>query len=423
MSLGSLESNTSVLPGSGIPLFDQPKATSGPTDMTGSSSESSWTSTRPGSAYAYDERPTARGNHRAHFGSGEALDDLNNRYIFNLRSPNESPGIDQQAPPAVAQIPSVTYSISQFGHMYPRTEYFRSPIGVDSPDADIQEKAFVPKTQLSGDERGMGEKYDQFHESEQLSTKEMAARLGSFSAPSSAQISPLLNPISPLNSCIVGADRVQGVMQNDVIPPLDLEGNVEATDIYKKPEARSRTIATKEASDLVRQHTQRQARAAAGDTIEPSSGAVTPVVCRHEDYIQSPDHFRGGILGSLLKLYNPSHHEGSHNNSHHGYSNSIASTVVGSPTASGRTTPKWHNKSANTSTTSLGGLLVASGSALATPAVGIYGKNARPKAKHWPHCGGVVGAIKTFSGKSLEEEIKVRYIYIIPPLYNQTLVS
>lgn len=411
-----LESNTPVPPGSGIPLnlFDQSKATSNSTDTTGSSLESSWTPTRPGSVHAYDERLAARGNHRVHFGSGEALDELNNRYIFNLRSPNGSPDIDQQPPSAVTQIPSVTYSISQFRHIYPRTEYFRSPIDVDSPDAYIQEKAFVPKTQLrassfgSGDEREMSGKYDQFRESEQLSTKEMAARFGSFSAPSSAQTSPLLNPISPLSSCIVGTGRVQGGGPVDVIPPLDLGGDIEATDIYK-PEARPRTIASKEASDLVRQHTQRQARAAVRDTTEPSSGAVTPVACRHEDYVQSPDHFRGGILGSLLKLYSPPHHEGSHNH-HHGYSNSIASTVVGSPTTSGRTTPKWHNKSANASTTSLGGLLVASGSALATPAVGIYGKNVRPKSKHWPHCGGVVGAIKTISGKSLEEEIKVRYI-------------
>lgn len=418
-----LESNTPVPPGSGTPLFDQPKATSDSTDITGSSSESSWTPTQPGSVYAYDERLAARGNHRVRFGSGEALDDLNNRYIFNLRSPNESPGIDQPPPLEIAQTPSVTYDIS---HIYPRTEYFRSPIDVDSLGAYIQEREFVPKIQLgvssfgSGDEREMSEKYDQFHKSEQLPTKKMAARLGSFSAPSSAQTSPLLNPISPLNSCIIGACRVQGVGPVNVIPPLDLGRDVEVTDIYKKPEARSRTIATKEASYLVRQHTQRQARAAAGDTIGPSSGAVTPVACRHEDYVQPPDHFRGGILGSLLKLYNPPHHEGSLNHSHHGYSNSIASTVVGSPTASGRTTPKWYNKSANASTTSLGGLLVASGSALATPAVGIYGKNARPKSKHWPHCGGVVEAIKTFSGKSLEEEIKVRYIYY-SPLCNQTL--
>lgn len=408
------EGNTPVPPGSKIPFFNQPKETS---DSTSSSLESDWALARPGSD----------GNHRVHFGSGEALDDLNNRHTFNLRSPNESPGLDQQPPPpTVTRVPSIAFtphSISQCGHMYPHTEYFQSQIDVDSLDAHIQEKAFVPKTPLgvssleSGNEQGISNKYNQFHKSEQLSAKEKATRLskiGSFSAPSSTQTSPALNPINP---CIFGAGQIQEGVPVDVIPLLDLGGDVEATDTYKNTGAQPKTIVNKEAFDLVRQHTQRgirppQARASAEDTVDPSFGAVTPTARRHEDYVQSPDHFRGGILGSLLKLYNPPHHEGSRNHSHHGYSNSIASTVAGSPTASGWTTPKWHNKSANTSTTSLGGLLAASGSILATPAVGVYGKSSRPKAKHWPNCGGVVGAIKTFSGKSLEEEIKVRDIYI-----------
>lgn len=416
------EGNTPVPPGSEIPFFGQPKATS---DSTNSSLESNWALAQPGS----DDRPTTRGNHRVHFGSGETLGDLNNRHTFNLRSPNESPGLDQQPPPpTVARAPPIAFtphSISQCGHMYPHIEYFQSPIDVNSLDAHIQEKAFVPKTPLgvssleSGNEQGISNKYNK---SEQLSAKERAIRLskiGSFSAPNSTQTSPALNPISSLDSCIFGAGQIREGVPVDVIPLLDLGGDVEATDTYKKPGAQPKTIVNKEAFDLVRQHTQRgvrppQARASAEDTAEPSLGAVTPTACRHEDYVQSPDHFRGGILGSLLKLYNPPRHEGSRNHSHHGYSNSIASTVAGSPTASGWTTPKWHNKSANASTTSLGGLLAASGSILATPAVGVYGKSSRSKAKHWPNCGGVVGAIKTFSGKSLEEEIKVRvYIYIL----------
>lgn len=423
------ESNTSVPPGSEIPFFDQPKATS---DSTSSSSESNWALARPDSG----DRSTARGNHRVYFGSGEVLDDLNSRHKFNLRSLNGSPDLNQQPPPStVARAPPIAFtphSISQRGHMYPPTEYFRSPIDVDSLDAHIQKKAFVPKTPLGvssleiGDERGISEKYNQFHESTHLSVKERATRfskIGSFSAPSSTQTSPVLNPINSLDSCIFGAGQIQEGVPVDVIPLLDLGGDVEATDTYKKPGDQSKTIVNKEAFDLVRQHTQRgirppQARASGEDMVEPSLGAVTPIAFRHEDYVQSPDHFRGGILGSLLKLYNPPHHEGSRNHSHHGYSNSIASTVAGSPTASGWTTPRWCNKSANASTTSLGGLLAAPGSVLATPAVGVYGKSSRPKAKHWPSCGGVVGAIKTFSGKSLEEEIKVR-VYIFFFFYNQ----
>lgn len=384
------ESNTPISPDGEIPFFDQPKATP---DSIGSSSESILTPSRPGSTYAFDERPTARGNHRVRFGSGEALDALNNRSTFNLRSPNQSPGLSRtpKHPPLAA---------SRFGRIHSQAGYSQSPIDVDRLNLSIQKGEFAQETPLGayglgdGDELGMGGNYDQLHESkENLSVKQRAARLsktGSFSAPSSVQTSPVL---SPFNLPSIGASQVQEVVPVDIIPLLDLGEDFEITDTSKKPTARSKTAVTKEASDLVRQHTQRgnkplRAQADAGD-----AGAAQPL-----------DQFRGGILGSLLKLYNPPHHEGSRNHPHHGYSNSMASTVVRSPTASGRTTPKWYSKSANTSTTSLGGLLTASGSVLATPAVG---KNGRPKGKHWPHYSGVVGAIKTFSGKSSEEEIKV----------------
>lgn len=399
-----LENSTPVPPGSEIPFSKQPRATSDSTSTAGSSSKSSRTLSRPGSA--------AGGVHFGHRGAPNGLD---------LRSHNEFPGLDrmpQYPPSTAAQGPRIKFTppnISQCGQIYPQTGYFPSPIDIGSLDASIQEKVFVPKTPLGiygfggGGELEINE--NQFQESEQLSAEERAVRLsriGNFSAPSSAQISPVLNPI---NTLTVSASHVQGGEVVDMVPLLDLGEDVETTDTFKKPEARSKITVTKEASDLVRQHTQRgirplQARAGAGDAAELRSGVVTPVACRNEDYVQPPDHFRGGILGSLLKLYNPPHHERSR---HHGYSTS--GTAAGSPTASGQTTPKWHSKSANTSTTSLGGLLAASGSVLATPTAAIHGKNARLKVKHRPHYGGVVEAIKTFSGKSLEEEIKVRNIY------------
>lgn len=403
-----LENSTPVPPGSEIPFPKQPRAISDSTSTAGSSLKSSRTLSRLGSV--------AGG---VHFGSRGAFNGL------DLRSHNEFPGLDrmpQYPPSTAAQGPRIKFTppnISQCGQIYPQTGYFPSPIDISSLDASIQEKVFVPKTPLEiygfrgGGELEMNE--NQFQESEQFSAEERAARLsriGNFSAPSSAQISPVLDPINTPNPCTVSAGHVQGDGVVDMVPLLDLGGDVETIDTFKKPEARSKITVTKEASDLVRQHTQRgirqlQARAGTGDATELRSGVVTPVACRNEDYVQPPDHFRGGILGSLLKLYNPPHHERSR---HHGYS--TASTAVGSPTASGQTTPKWHSKSANTSTTSLGGLLAASGSVLATPAAAMHGKNARPKVKHRPHYGGVVEAIKTFSGKSLEEEIKVRNIYI-----------
>lgn len=408
------KSNTPTSPGKN-PFFDEPKTDS---DSTGaaSSPESSQTPSRPGSAHG--ERLAHRGNHRVRFGSGEALDNLNNRYTFNLRSPDESPESNRTQQPhhSIAQTPPITLTspnTSPSGRTYTQAEYFQLPIDVDNIDASIHDKAFVPKTPPRAysfgqdDELEMNEKYDQFHmEKEQLSAKERAARLskiGSFSAPNSAHTSPVLNPIK----YSVGAAHIQGGVPVDDIPLLDLGEDVGAGE---KKQDRPKVAVTKEASDLVRQHTQRgirsfTARVGTGDTIEPRSGAVTPVAHQHEDYVRQPEQFRGGILSNLLKLYNP--HERSHHHSHHGYSNSIASTT-GSPPASGRTTPKWYNKSANTSTASLG-LLVASGSALATPAAGTQGKGGRPKPKHRPHSGGISGAIKNFSTRGLDDEIKVRY--------------
>lgn len=387
------ESNTLIPPGSEIPFFDQLEATSDSTGAVGSPLESRHTLIQPNS-----------GNYKVHFGFRKALD-LNNRYTLDLRSRNESPDLDQipqQPPLATTRVPPITFTppnAPQPRKIYPQREYLPSPIDIDSLDVPIQEKVFVPEIPPGV--------YDQSHGSEQPPAEKKAARLsqiGCVSIPSSAQTSPVLNPINPLNSCTVSAGHSQG---GEIVDVLDLKEDIEIKYTFKKPEARSKIIVTKEASDLVRHHTQRgirppQSLAGAGDAIKPGSGASKPIACRNEDYAQSPDHFRGGVLGNLLKLYNPPHYEGSRNHPHHGYSNSVASTVVGSPTASGRTTPKWYNKSANTSTTSLGGLLAASGS---TPVTN--GKNTRPKIKHRPHCNGVVGAIKTFSGKSLEEEIKV----------------
>lgn len=380
------ESNTLIPPGSEIPFFE---TTSNSTRAAGSPLESSHTLIQPNS-----------GNYKVHFGFRKALD-FNNRYASDLLSRTESPGPDripQKPPLATTRVPPITFTppnASQPEKIYPQTEYL-PPINIDSIDIPIQEKVFVPEPPSGV--------YDQSYGSEQPPAEKKAARISQIrcvSIPSFSQASPVLNPI---NSCTVGAGHFQG---GEIVDVLDPGEDIEIKYTFKKPEARSKIIVTKEASDLVRQHTQRgirppQSLGGAGDAIKSGPGASTPIACQNEDYAQSPDHFRGGVLGNLLKLYNPPHYEGSRNHPHHGYSNSVASTVVGSPTASGRTTPKWYNKSANTSTTSLGGLLAASGSASIT-----NGKSTRPKIKHRPHCSGVVGAIKTFSGKSLEEEIKV----------------
>ncbi|KAK9321119.1 hypothetical protein V1517DRAFT_262985 [Lipomyces orientalis] len=97
------------------------------------------------------------------------------------------------------------------------------------------------------------------------------------------------------------------------------------------------------------------------------SGQRTPI--EREDYVPPPTHVKGGILSSLLKLYN----EQQQQLHHHGASSSRHSLdPYGSggntpPATSGATTPtrKWYSRSANASTSSLAGLIVGSGHALA----------------------------------------------------------
>ncbi|KAK9452400.1 uncharacterized protein V1518DRAFT_370161 [Limtongia smithiae] len=130
---------------------------------------------------------------------------------------------------------------------------------------------------------------------------------------------------------------------------------------------------TEEARQLVRAHTLTATQAAAaskahgadGFMVEPElhSGQQTPV--EREDYVPAPSHVKGGVLSSLLKLYNEAHPSAAQSrvsfDQYGGPSNYAPSVGNGdmSPVPSGRTTPtrKWYSRSANASTSSLVGLI------------------------------------------------------------------
>ncbi|KAK9480959.1 hypothetical protein V1514DRAFT_275013 [Lipomyces japonicus] len=136
-----------------------------------------------------------------------------------------------------------------------------------------------------------------------------------------------------------------------------------------------------EARKLVRQHTlklgglgNQTAESSNGFTIEHEdlhSGQQTPIIER-EDYVPPPAQVKAGILSSLLKLYNEQqlnnggHHNAQSSRSSFDLSRNGSNTPPG-PGTSGRTTPtrKWYSRSANASTSSLAGLIVGSGNALA----------------------------------------------------------
>ncbi|RPA89833.1 DUF1212-domain-containing protein [Choiromyces venosus 120613-1] len=406
-------------------LQDGPKAS----EANNSSANSSRGGSRPGSSNG--ER--VRGNHRVRFGSGEVLDVQNNRHTFNLRSLEDYQSSDNpvSATPAT-KTPPITLTSpnpSSSGRIYTRTDYFDSPIDItDTPTKLPTLPLKTPPRAFSfnsnDDDLELNEKYDKFIENDQLSSQERAARLGrigSHSAPSSVHNSPTLAVYS------VGAGQAQGGVPVDDIPLLDLVNTPPQDSGHPTQTERPQISATREAHHLVRQHTTRgiaalNGRSKASGVETPDyglrSGTATPLAHQHEGYVQPPSQYRGGVLGSLLKLYNPPGHQGNHyGHERHG---SMGST--GSPTSSGRTTPKWYNKSANTSTTSLGGLLAASGTALVAP-VGLGIRKERPRMKHRPHSGssGVVGALKNFSRHNLEEEIKIT-VHIAETLARQKYI-
>lgn len=153
---------------------------------------------------------------------------------------------------------------------------------------------------------------------------------------------------------------------------------------------RARKLQEREAQRLVRSHT--KAHSSFVGHVSPSgfrSGTVTPTEEQHdiEDYRPRPNKYRGGILGSLMQLYNnPQEGFGSHSRSSsmtnllHGrqHSSDVSATPTPqhSPPDSGTVTPTgkssgrhWYSrKKKNGSTTSLSRLIGTSAS-LGSPAV------------------------------------------------------
>ncbi|KAK9332997.1 hypothetical protein V1520DRAFT_333232 [Lipomyces starkeyi] len=182
------------------------------------------------------------------------------------------------------------------------------------------------------------------------------ANSGTRSAPGSATGSPVLD----------GHDIENG---NGRIPDLDLEKleNMRTLDGEVDP-------LHEEARQLVRAHTIKFGAGTPGAgpddrfmvESEPiPSGQQTPI--EREDYVPPPTHVKGGILSSLLKLYSDQQHQLNHNGGSRNSLDPYGSGGNTSPAASGVTTPtrKWYSRSANASTSSLAGLIVGSGHALA----------------------------------------------------------
>ena len=133
-------------------------------------------------------------------------------------------------------------------------------------------------------------------------------------------------------------DSSTATIAQDFAPPVDSDN------------LRSRKKAQLEADHLVRSHTRRKSPLIQS-FVAPRSGTATPV--EHDlDYIPQPDKYKGGILGTLLKLYSSEERYGSP------YADSSAASTPGStPPHSRPSTPKpegrrrpWRTQSSSTLT-------------------------------------------------------------------------
>ncbi|KAK9468122.1 hypothetical protein V1512DRAFT_203763 [Lipomyces arxii] len=177
-----------------------------------------------------------------------------------------------------------------------------------------------------------------------------------------------------------------------------------------------------EARYLVQAHTTKAADAAENqfmvETDQLQSGQQTPV--EREDYVPPPVQVKGGVLSSLLKLYNEQPHM---TQSRQSLDTAYTDTTNVSPAQSGATTPtrKWYSRSANASTSSLAGLIVGSGHALA--ATGKSGSGTMTPGGHHHALGGKSkkGTAKKHHKARLEDQIRIT-VHIAEILQRQRFI-
>jgi uncharacterized membrane protein YjjP (DUF1212 family) len=150
-----------------------------------------------------------------------------------------------------------------------------------------------------------------------------------------------------------------------------------------KPNKRPKATSSSEAHKLVRAHTRKDLSSGLRIPNSQSSGLVSGHVTPTEeqdpvDYVARPEHFRGGVLSSLLRLY---HANGGNGHSHQGASGESATSPSPSetptPGTSGTTTPskrpqKWYKQDHHSRDT-LAGLIEAS-AMLSAPGGGTAGQ-------------------------------------------------
>ena len=399
---------------------------SGAGDLHGYSESSS---SEPGAeSSANPSRPTSEEQQskqrgRVRFNSTSESNDLaNKRSSFPLQDKSHStPEITQ--PPHTKSSPahSRNSSVTTLLRHTPEQEVqnpFLDPINshVFRPKASVlRNNSAASFRDLQDDEKNEEKTFSA------LSAQERAQRLansvGSHSAPNTRR-----NSVDDDTEEEVPRLRPGGYpVRIDDIPLVDMDSKRSydgpATDSEEeepsvKDTKRGKSSGSSEAHKLVRAHTRRHARSSRAPAETPpglASGQVTPLEDRLEGYVPAPQKYRGGILSSLLKLYNAPHQSGTRSRrGSEGSTTSPSATVTpGSQPSSGSTTPrtknnKWYNHK-NQSQETLAGLEEASA------ILGAAGGVRTPKGNRPGMGRRAQSAILNKSGvrPRLEDEIKI----------------
>lgn len=361
---------------------------------------------------------------RVRFNStSEANDSKNQKSKFPLRDRTNSP------PTAVVTTPKPTKSSPAHSRNSSVTNLIRQPTNkaTENPFADPSSSSpHKPRPSLlrnnsSVDGHQNIDDVEDFNEKtfSALAAQERAQRVaslvGSHSAPASRRNSLDENSL-PTRPVRAGPYPVRV----DDIPLADLDSRRtyggDAMDSDDEAPShlieKAKTSGTTEAHMLVRAHTKKRLSDTWKTSTEPLpglvSGQVTPTEEQHEDdYVPRPSQYRGGVLSSLLKLYNAP--QGSH--SRRGSDASPGSPSVGGTGSSGTNTPrskhaKWYNQK-NQSQDTLAGLIEASAILGAQGGARTPTKKSRPGVGKRTHSGKLIETMKTMTRPRLEDEIRI----------------
>ena len=393
----------------------------------------------PNSSAAPSRPPSASGNHpknrgRVRFNSiSEANDAANQRSSFPLRDT------------AVLPLPITQPKETKTSPAHTRSSSSSQTVLRHTPDQEKEnpfldhEDGLVPKPRpsvLRNNSSFMTEIEESDERDEKvfsaMAAQERAQRIaslvGSHSAPASrtsfeSDVEEGYAPLKPSGT------RGYPVRMDD-IPLVEMDSkrtydgpgsDNDEDDLERGNKGKEKASSTSEAHKLVRQHTRKYQphglRLPSDHAPGLVSGQVTPTEERTEDeYVPRPQQYRGGVLSSLLKLYNPPQGTRSRRGSDESaLSPSHNGTGTGSLGSSGTTTPKskaakWYNQK-NQSHDTLAGLIEASNILAATGGVRTPNKSglSRPEAGKRTHSGKLIGsAMDRISGRPrLEDEIRI----------------